>query len=248
VRESSPSTTSFKNFGSSMVRSWNTMINSMTTSWRGRPGLLQQFQRSSFESYKPYTNENTPVASPPVMSPHASSMGGVPPAHSQQLPWGVVRGRGVGGSGGAYSGTSSSDGLDSGGESSVGDGLGMGVAAGPAAASSMGSTLAGSAGGVDGSTAGGSAAVSSFSGGSSRRWSGSSGGGPSDGGVGGAARGADSSSSGDFSGRRLRIPGKAAGRGSRGGGVAAVMAGGVPPTHQTISELHSMPLHVSTMS
>lgn len=218
------------------------MVNSI--SWRNRPGgLLQQFQRSSFESYKPYTDENTPAASPPVTSPHASSLGGLPLGHSQQPPWGVVRGRG--GGGGAYTGTSSSDGLDSAGEGSMGDGLGM--AAGPVAAAggNFGGALAVSAGGTDASSTAAAAAAGSLSGGSSRRWSGSSGG-ASNGGAVAAGRGADGSS-GDFSERRLRIPGKAAGRGSRGGGAsAAIMAGGVPPTHQTINELHSMPLHVST--
>lgn len=209
------------------------MFNSVTNSWRGKGHLLHQFQRGSFDSYKPYTNETSPIASPPVMSPHGSSVSGAA-FQQQQQPWGLAHRTGAG-----NSLHSSSEGLESGAEGSVGDGLGL-SAGGTASVGGSLTGLTGSVGGVDSSTAAAAAtAAGSLSGGSSRRWSSSSGG-TSDSGV-GAARGVELAG-GDIASRRLRLPAKAAGKGIRM--PPTLGSDGVPPTHQTISELHSMQLPV----
>lgn len=191
-------------------QSWSNMF-----SWRSRGNPL----RSSHESYKPYTDDNTPATSPPITSPQASAIGVSRNQHS-----GLGRAR-SGGAGGV-----SSDGLESGGESSQSDSLGMPATV---AAANLGPALTLSAGMLEAN-----AAAGSHSGGSSRRWSGSSGG-ASEGAS--AARGGEVGSSADFS-RRLRAP-KQPGKGRT---AAAAAGGGAPPTHETINELQSLTLQVNT--
>ncbi|KAF8073110.1 AAP5 [Scenedesmus sp. PABB004] len=194
-----------------LTSSWNVL-----SSWRGLGGggggLLGHFQRSSFESYRPHMDDGTPAATPHVLSPHASSLGGGPPSV-----WGAPRARGGGGGGGG----------------------GGTVATSAAAAVAAAAAAGGAVGSPDG--------VDSGEGSDTRH-----------------ARqqrerqrqqpareqrrrerrrrrrraGAEGLGS-DFT-RRLRLA-KQSAKQSGKPGRAPASPGGAPPTHQTISELHSMP-------
>lgn len=176
-------------------------------------------RRSSFESYKRYSDENNSTKqSSPVTSPiatAASSMG--------HQGWGLPRARS-----GATS-RRSSDGMESGGDSSHGDGTGSQAAVAGGAGQSL------SAGLLEAGTAA-TGSAGSHSSGSSRRWSGSSGD-TSEGSL--AAKSFEAGSS-ESSGKRSRV--------SRQGGKGRVatlpVSTGTPPTHQTINELQSIALQV----
>lgn len=191
-------------------QSWSNMF----TSWRGK-GNTWGIQRSSHESYKPYTDESAHVGSPPVSSPLATALGGMTSG---------------GGAGRARSGGSQGPGFE--GRISVGDSPSGDVLGAPAAvvgnsvapAQHLSSALLESSAVVAGTGSNNSAT-------SSRRWSGSSGGASENA---SALKGMEGA--GNDSNRRLKIPSK---QGSKGRALTVATTGGALPTHQTINELQS---------
>lgn len=191
----------------------HSLTSMVVTSWRSKGN---PFQRSSHESYKPYADEHTPAGSPPVTSPSAVALG------SQS--WGLCHERS------GVAGAASSFGLGSGGDNSQGQS--------PASASTAGGSGPGlplSAQLLE-SSIGAAGNGANNSGGSSRRWSGSSGGASE---IASAVKGLEAAS-GDLS-KTFQMPSKPQ---SSKGKAAATAPGVVAPTHQTFNELQSISLQV----